>query len=429
MSTSLSRFILYTFLLFVSLSAAAQGGMRGRIEAEPELSGGNYYLYQVPSDSLTPPPAGYTPFYISHYGRHGSRWLIGEGDYSKPQVLLHSQDSLGNLTDLGKNVMERLDIVCGLAEGRYEELTAKGAEQHAGIAERMYRNFPSVFVEGASVVAKSTVVIRCILSMTAATNTLASLVPGLEISTDASKHDMVYMNWSDRAKLVPNISSGDVMKDFAQKRTHPERFMASIFKDASGVDQSFYNWMFSIAGNMQDAPSDISFYDLFTADELYDLYSINNASWYVNHADCPFTGGVKQYHQSNLLRMIIAEADDAIEQSRVGADLRFGHDGIVAGVVVLMGLEGCSYSTDNLETLSDFWNICDIIPMAANIQLVFYHNEDGDILMKVLFNEKETALPIQAMCGPYYRWNEVRDYWQDVLKKSPVPEEALNTAS
>ena len=40
-----------------------------------ERQGGVYYAYHAPEFISTDVPQGYHPFYISHYGRHGSRWL------------------------------------------------------------------------------------------------------------------------------------------------------------------------------------------------------------------------------------------------------------------------------------------------------------------------------------------------------------------
>ena len=40
-----------------------------------ERLGGVYYAYPVTETTLADAPEGYEPFYISHYGRHGSRWL------------------------------------------------------------------------------------------------------------------------------------------------------------------------------------------------------------------------------------------------------------------------------------------------------------------------------------------------------------------
>ncbi len=52
--------------------------------------------------SGTPAPEGYVPFHMEHYSRHGSsRWLIGEGDYTKPVEKLEAAERNGKLTSLG----------------------------------------------------------------------------------------------------------------------------------------------------------------------------------------------------------------------------------------------------------------------------------------------------------------------------------------
>lgn len=37
------------------------------------LAGSQSVVYTVPTCKYTAAPKGYTPFYLSHYGRHGSR--------------------------------------------------------------------------------------------------------------------------------------------------------------------------------------------------------------------------------------------------------------------------------------------------------------------------------------------------------------------
>ena len=49
---------------------------RQEIYADPDKAGGVYYAYTYDNPARTPAPEGYEPFYISHYGRHGSRWLL-----------------------------------------------------------------------------------------------------------------------------------------------------------------------------------------------------------------------------------------------------------------------------------------------------------------------------------------------------------------
>jgi hypothetical protein len=57
--------------------------------------------------------------------------------------------------------------------------------------------------------------------------------------------------------------------------------------------------------------------------------------------------------------------------------------------------------------------------MACNIQLIFYKpkkGKKGDILVKALLNERETRLPIATTQWPYYKWEELRDYYLKKLK-------------
>ena len=72
---------------------------------------------------------------------------------------------MGVLTSKGKETIAKIRRMYAEAYNRWGELTPLGAEQHKQIARRMYKRFPSVFKDSVWVDAKSTVVIRCILSM------------------------------------------------------------------------------------------------------------------------------------------------------------------------------------------------------------------------------------------------------------------------
>ena len=52
--------------------------------------------------------------------------------------------------------------------------------------------------------------------------------------------------------------------------------------------------------------------------------------------------------------------------------------------------------------------------MAANFQLVFYRSRRGDVLVKCLLNENETAIPALGE-GPYYPWPQLRAYLESLL--------------
>ena len=59
------------------------------IKQHPAYSSCNYDIYpdSIP-DNLTPAPAGKKPFYISHYGRHGSRYISNRTGYDTPYKMM-----------------------------------------------------------------------------------------------------------------------------------------------------------------------------------------------------------------------------------------------------------------------------------------------------------------------------------------------------
>ena len=76
-----------TILLTCALACALWGNAqqaRQDIARDVNLAASNYVAYRGPQKVLTPAPKGYVPYYISHYGRHGSRYLIGANSYDVP---------------------------------------------------------------------------------------------------------------------------------------------------------------------------------------------------------------------------------------------------------------------------------------------------------------------------------------------------------
>lgn len=416
-----------TMFVAALLSAGAMAQVsRTEIDADPTLGGSNYVAYRGPQKALTPAPKGYKPFYLSHYGRHGSRYLIGTSDYDKPYQILKTADRDGKLTAKGKEVLRKLALICAEAKGRDGELTQRGAEQHKEIAKRMYERFPEVFKGKTNVDAKSTVVIRCILSMENALQQLLVLNPQLNITHDASYHDMYYMNQEDKVlngKKMPT-QANQAYWQFAARNDHHQRVVAELFNDTAYAEKNIdcswlYQKLFKLASNVQSTElrHQLSLYDIFNKDEIYENWRVRNAWWYINYGPSPLNGGTQPYSQRNLLRNIIAEADSCIVLEHPGVTLRYGHDTMVMPLSCLLDLNGLGKSIDNLDDV-DKQGWCDykIFPMGCNIQFVFYRKSatDKDPIFKVLLNEDEATLPIQTDIAPYYHWNDFKDFY---LKK------------
>ena len=396
------------------------------------LSGSNYKAYPGPQKALTPAPAGYTPYYISHYGRHGSRYLIGPMDYDVPYNAMKKAADAGMLTEKGLEVFDKIGQIREEARGRDGELTQLGAEQHRGIAKRMYERFPEVFKGKTNIDAKSTTVIRCILSMENALLQLASMNPELNITHDASRHDMYYMNQSDSvlSALKRQGEKSQEYVDFRMKHRTSDRIMKLLFKDPNFLNDykvrgrsvepyKLVEKIFELASNMQSTELRHKFnmYDIFTEDEVYELWLRSNAFWYVNYGSSPLSGGIQGYSQRNLLRKIISEADSCLAFPHPGATLRYGHDTMVMPLVCLLNLNGYDkkVSLDDLDKVG--WLNYRIFPMACNVQFIFYHknDQDKDVIFKILHNEDEAEIPeLKPVQGCYYKWSDFKDFF---LKK------------
>ena len=201
-----------------ALTTSAQTA-REEIEANKYLAGSNYLDYnrQMTTQPLTPAPKGYVPFYMSHYGRHGSRWLISKDSYTSVVEPMQKARKYGKLTAKGEEVLGQLETFVKLPvpnfpalDGKYEgaqlrlgDLSSVGERQHHGIGKRMTQNFPEIFkAKNVAIDARSTVVIRCILSMVAECEEFMAANPTARIHNDASEALQYYLN-APRTGLQP----------------------------------------------------------------------------------------------------------------------------------------------------------------------------------------------------------------------------------
>ena len=416
--------IILTVAAGIICSGAFAQTTRQEMAADLNRTGGVYYAYPSTSADNTPAPKGYKPFHISHYGRHGSRYLISDNDYTRVADLLRKAAGANALAPLGQDLLERLDSVMVETRGRGGDLSPLGRRQHHDIAARMFANYPGVFADNASITARSTLVPRCILSMASFTESLKERNPKLHIEMESSNRNMPYICHS--TKESDDFNRGwwrEVYRKFEQKNTNPDRLVGAIFSDPTFVDRyvnphDFMWGIYWLASDAQNTERKISFYDLFTTDELFDLWQCFNAVFYAQHANYGPAEGVHLQNAANLVNNIIDTADEAIASTAPSAALRFGHDGNVVPLTSLMAIENCDTKINAPEDFYKGWNDWRVTPMAANVQLIFFRNpkEPGKVLVKVLHNEREVHLPVATDIWPYYNWTDLRAFLKSRIK-------------
>ena len=400
------------------------------IKQKPAYASCNYNTYPDSiKTTLTPAPEGKKAFYISHYGRHGSRYISSRSGYDIPYMMMLHADSLDELTPTGHRVLQEMNSIMRNTEDRWGELTGIGKREMENIGRRMAERFPEVLCPGANVKAISTIVPRCIESMGSFTMKMLQVCPQLNITMQASQRTQWYMNHQDR-KMRRNYLTPEAKKAldaYTATRMGNTRLMELVFKNPDIVkefineeDLSYYLMKMVLFQNNISYNSNKNLMDLFDAEDLYLMWQVDNVYWYLQHGACKLNGGNRPYSQRYLLRQLIADADSCLRLERPGAQLRFGHETVLLPLVCLIGVNGYNLATDNLEELEEKgWWSSSVFPMGSNLQFIFYRSgiKDNDVLFKVLLNEEEATLPLQTDVAPYYHWNDFRQYCLDILDK------------
>ena len=410
--------ILATLLTaFCAMGALAQNvPALEQLKADPRKAYGTDYPYEFAVEPLTPAPRGYKPFYISHYGRHGSRYYWNEKLYNELDTLLAVASKKDLLTEEGKafysNFMDaREELMTGISE-----LTELGWQQHQRIARTMYERFPEVFQEGGNVLAIASLSGRCVLSMSAFCQELVQCNPAIEIREQSSRFtlDVVAPNDSQNParrewpRATPKYEKNRA--SFARDTTLRHKVLSRVFKSTDGLPGSMRRTADNLVSLYTSLPSidhEGMMGDIITDADIVQHWETDNLgsySWVFGD----------QYRSIPILRDIVLKADAVLDgtNDRV-ADLRFGHDSYIGPMTVLMGLNGADRDPEDpyeVKNCYQNWQTC----KASNIQLIFYRSsETPDILVKCLLNGFEATLPVATDTFPYYPWPSLRTFFLD----------------
>lgn len=422
-----------SILLAVATISSAQAQTVADIKSwDPDF---RYELYRpypverVADAPRTPAPKGYEPFYISTLARHGSRHHTSAKSYARVSDVLNTAHERGELTPLGERFFADWTQFAKAAENRPGELTPLGQEQHRGIMHRICTSYPQIFsTKGGRecfVDCRSTIVPRCILSMAAAVAELRALYPNVRVrmeSSESNRYLKAYDGLNSVAKEI--IPRSDSLR--RAYMPNPAEFISRLFKaDSKTVaemesHQEFMYRAFIGVGVIGSTPhpqiKDLSY--IFTEEEAAAVWRASNIRRYA------LTGPSKRYYEPIMrgikpfVRNVIETADRAIEKGDEQATLRFAHDVTVIPFTAFLGIPSCNVVTDDFDNVSYRWQINNVTPMAANVQLVFYRNKRGEVLVKVLHNEFEQVLDKavgEPVNGVYYRWSDLRRYLSDKL--------------
>lgn len=410
-------------LALLSVTAMAQRtGVREEVLADWNKSSGLDCVYDLSPKASTPAPCGYEAFYISHYGRHGSRYAYTAKAYTVFFKLLEKGREQDNLTPYGKDLLERLTPFMENVRYKVGDLTPLGWEQHQQIARTMVRSFPAAFRKGSVVDACSSASIRSIISMSSCCAALSRLAPKatiyehqgiLDIQATRPNEGENPFKYKGPEHVFPYPETSD---EFFLRRFPGYRdVLARVFKDpdtalgSSSPYRTFFYLYMLIAG-MNSIPQE----------ERVDLSGLVTREEYAVLWECDNYERFREYQPyrtpcSSIVDDMVAKADAVLASGGRGAHLRYGHDHVAMALFMIMDIDGFDQAPANADDLVYYFHTFRS-PMATNIQMVFYKPRcgKGDVLVKLLLNGEEARLGrLEPFKGPYYRWDDVRTYLKE----------------
>jgi hypothetical protein len=420
----MKRLILLLTAVVLSFSPVWGQDACTRLQENPERYGGVHHSYEAPAVVTdTPAPKGYEPFYVSHYGRHGSRYMTSMNSVTRVSHLFDGLDSLGVLSAEGVALHEALKALEQSHEDQAGYLTLRGGREHQAIAQRLYERVPAVFSQPDRdrVIAESSYVQRCIQSLANFTMVLKADAPQLRFDVYAGERFMKHI--SPGTSAPRNRSHNAVFDSVLNARFDPTRAMNAWFTDPWEAAQhlgkysvrQFIYYVFYAGGINQCLADDYdlpSIHRFFTEDELYNLWYCENLSHFDSMANtlennCRFNETGRK-----ILADFVEKADAAVAGGDVAADLRFGHDSGLLPLLSYLRLKGYEKTISMTQAAESGWYSFEQMPMGSNLQMIFYRDKKGDVLVKILRNEQETTIPaLKPWKGPYYRWKDLRDYF------------------
>lgn len=410
-------------LLIVSV-ALLQINSRTLISDNPARALGNMFPYEPMDSVYTPAPEGYTAFYISHFGRHGSRYATDSTTRFNVLATLDKYRDKGMLSDEGEQLYQDILTIRNNTNGHFGMLSSLGVREHREIAARMYRRFPEVFASGGNIDTYTTTVPRVIASRDNFIAAMRELDPGLTFTLNSAKES----EWNRREVSGKSLNKDEmavvgrdeklaVVREQMWQQMDASQFRSRIFKDSSKAPNPamlMYHIRNAVEAYLCMDGQQPDMLRYFTDDELYNLWWRSNIVWYARQGITEDNRGIKSDIKGRAMaETIIEDAQAAIKTpGRTAATLRFSHDTELQPLLCFLDIEGanCSDLREIAEQSRNFENVC----TAANIQIIFYRNTRGDVLVKLLKNEKECRIGrLKSFSGPYYKWKDVRKFWEN----------------
>lgn len=389
---------------------------------------GTQALYIKNISPKTPAPDGFKPFYINHIGRTGARYL------SKSRFIYYLKNILidaklkGLRTSKGDELFSKLNDLELFEQEHYGLLSNIGKTMEFQIGDRTFKNFPNVFSQDKIIYANATYVKRTQESMDAFLTTFKEKIPSKNIKTSINNIDdpilrffdlnKIYLNFKEEGKWKKCLNSFENRSEIYEKVT--DQFFDKKYPLSKKEKLNFSSILYKIYGNQFNVDYNVKLGDYFDKKSLKYFWENRNSEIYLSKGPS-LKGTVLPTNISfALLKDFIKTSDNAIKNRTIASNFRFGHSKTIISFASLLGISFASKQVTKVEDIKNVFKDYEISPMGANIQWIFYSNNKNEILVKMLYNEKEINFPIDSNIKPYYRWNDIKKYYNNKLSNLQI---------
>ena len=417
---------LFAGLLSCLLLQAQQYDVLEKVKADVRKSYGMEGPHRLDEfGTLSQAPAGYKPFYISHYGRHGSRYAWNPDTYTLIRDVLRKAAEKDVLTPYGKEFAKKYEAFWEVPYINTGDLVPMGYDQHLAIGTFVVQQFPQVFKGRKKVDALSSTGQRCIVSMGAFNAGLLSGNPKLQVRMQSDHMGMGIIAPPSAPRAIRKRFQGqddkpqmEEVNAFRQRTCKPQDVLDKLFTDCSflekfdGGAETFMDELIELLNGYHNYEKQPLFDDLLTEDQRLKFWEA--ANYYSFYTDITARYGVIP-----LLQDIVTKAEEAFADPNRAAHLRFGHDYILEGLGTLLNVNRMGTIPATPEE-AKYWFQNYNIPMAGTILFVFYRNKKNDIIFKVVLNENDATLPeLTPVQGNFYRWSDFRAWTDKIIQEHP----------
>ena len=359
---------------------------------------------------------------INHVGRHGARYPSSPDNCEALASALQKAAEAGTLTASGRRLLQLTDYITEQSAGRWGRLDSLGVAEQQGIAARMYVKYPTMFGKDKHVVAISSYKPRCVLSMYEFLHELALLAPSTGMSTASGPENNKLLRFFDENSGYRSLRDSEALKTplknvrDALLRDKPACAVAVVGQELADRDLAVR--MYNVVSGAAAMEIDVNPADWFTKEEYNSLWSLRNLKQYLDYSYSTVSSLPAEI-ASPLLRDIISTTDKALDGDGPAVVLRFGHAETLMPLLSLMHLPGAYYISDDFASVGRHWHDFELVPMAANLQLIIFESPSGVRYARVDINEQPVA-PIVGSDDIYVEWTRLRDYLCQLMPREIV---------